>query len=235
MKLPVITSTGKASQATVSAAVFGAESNPQLLSQAVRVYLSNRRQGTSKVQTRSEVSLTKSKWYKQKGTGNARHGAKSAPLFVGGGVAHGPTGLQNWKKSLPPRMKVQALAQACTAQVAACSIIDDLESLSGKTKEAAARIAQAAPKAKSVLIVTDSASPTMLQALANLKRVRVVSAAQVTALDVAAAQSILFTPKAIEVIEGRVTGKTTPVKTATVAKKSAKKAEKTTTKKKTTK
>src|SRR5690554_4960009 len=105
MKLTVITATSKASSIEVSDAVFGQKANPTLLAQAVRVYLSNLRQGTSKVKTRSEVSRTRAKWYRQKGTGNARHGARSAPIFVGGGVAHGPNGQQNWTKSLSRKMK----------------------------------------------------------------------------------------------------------------------------------
>ncbi len=70
--------------------VFGVASNPSLLAQAVRVYLVNQRQGNVKVKTRSEVIGSTRKIYRQKGTGKARHGAIKAPIFVGGGVAHGP-------------------------------------------------------------------------------------------------------------------------------------------------
>lgn len=70
--------------------VFAATVNPKLLAQAVRVYLVNQRQGNVKVKTRSEVVGSTRKIYRQKGTGKARHGAIKAPIFVGGGVAHGP-------------------------------------------------------------------------------------------------------------------------------------------------
>ena len=70
--------------------VFAVTSNPSLLAQAVRVYLVNQRQGNVSVKTRSEVVGSTRKIYRQKGTGKARHGAIKAPIFVGGGVAHGP-------------------------------------------------------------------------------------------------------------------------------------------------
>src|SRR3989338_10897476 len=70
--------------------IFSVSANPSLLAQAVRVYLVNQRQGNVKVKTRSEVIGSTRKIYRQKGTGKARHGAIKAPIFVGGGVAHGP-------------------------------------------------------------------------------------------------------------------------------------------------
>lgn len=71
-------------------AVFAAVENKSLITQAVNVYLVNQRQGNVKVKTRSEVIGSTKKIYRQKGTGKARHGAIKAPIFVGGGVAHGP-------------------------------------------------------------------------------------------------------------------------------------------------
>src|SRR3989344_4482224 len=70
--------------------VFAVSVNKSLLTQAVRVYLVNQRQGNVKVKTRSEVIGSTRKIYRQKGTGKARHGAIKAPIFVGGGIAHGP-------------------------------------------------------------------------------------------------------------------------------------------------
>src|SRR5579884_516617 len=87
----VVGITGKsAGNITLPKEIFGAKVNPQLMSQAVRVYLANQRQGNAATKTRGEINMTTAKWYRQKGTGRARHGAKSAPIFVKGGVAHGP-------------------------------------------------------------------------------------------------------------------------------------------------
>ena len=70
--------------------VFAVAENKSLLTQAIRVYLVNQRQGNVKVKTRGTVTGSTRKIYRQKGTGKARHGAIKAPIFVGGGVAHGP-------------------------------------------------------------------------------------------------------------------------------------------------
>jgi len=78
--------------------VFNLEVSPALLTQAIYVYQENTHIGTSKVKTRGEVDLTKKKVYKQKGTGNARHGSKSAPIYVGGGVVFGPRGFETFTK-----------------------------------------------------------------------------------------------------------------------------------------
>lgn len=70
--------------------IFSVSANPKLLALAVRVYLINQRQGNVSVKTRGEVIGSTRKIYRQKGTGKARHGAIKAPIFVGGGIAHGP-------------------------------------------------------------------------------------------------------------------------------------------------
>jgi large subunit ribosomal protein L4 len=74
------------------------ELNKSTLKQVLGVYEDKLHLGLNKVKTRSEINRTKKKWYKQKGTGGARHGARSAHVFVGGGVAHGPTGVKRIKK-----------------------------------------------------------------------------------------------------------------------------------------
>src|SRR4030067_2701068 len=82
---------------TVSATYFKAKANPALVTQALRIYQSNQRQVTRKVKTRGEIDRTTQKVWRQKGTGRARHGSRRAPIFVGGGVAHGPTGQENFR------------------------------------------------------------------------------------------------------------------------------------------
>lgn len=90
---------------------FSQKPDTALLAQAVRVYEDRSHTGLARVKSRGEVIRTKKKWYKQKGTGGARHGAKSAPIFVGGGVAHGPKGVSR-VLTLPNKMKKIALLHA---------------------------------------------------------------------------------------------------------------------------
>jgi large subunit ribosomal protein L4 len=210
MKLKVASTVGQNSTLTVSDAVFGAKFNPNLIAQAIRVYLSNQRQGSSKVKTRSEIARTKKKWFKQKGTGNARHGARTPNIFVGGGVAHGPTGLQNWTLKLPSNMKRAALVSALSKQVDCVMVSDDLNQLDGKTSSAQKMIAKMMPDAHHVLVVLPQASDLVMRSLRNLENVLVTSASRLTTYEVAYADGIILTKEAVKVLEDRLTG---PAKT----------------------
>lgn len=213
MKLKVVRTTSRDSSVTVADEVF-AKPNQQLLAQAVRVYLSNQRQGTSKTQTRSDVNRTTRKWYRQKGTGNARHGARDAALFVGGAVAHGPTGQENWKRRLTTVQKRQALAAALSAQVENIVINDELTEVGGKTKQAFTLLSEIIAKFEQdpfekskVLIVAAEVNQKLLRAIRNLPNVDLINAVQVNALDIAAADKIIFTSAALEAVEARLTTK----------------------------
>jgi len=110
-ELPVYNLVGKLTERTVSLnpEVFGIKPNEKLVAQAVRVYLARRRNAHAKVKSRGEVRGSRRKIWAQKGTGRARHGNRYAPIFVGGGVAHGPRGNQNFNLRMPRKMKRLAL------------------------------------------------------------------------------------------------------------------------------
>lgn len=203
MTITTFTSTGKAGTLTVSETVFGAPVNKKLLAQAIRVYIDHLHQGTSKVKTRSEVNMTTAKWYKQKGTGNARHGAKSAPIFVGGGVAHGPSGLRPAKLSLPPKLKQKALLSALSAQRDALVVTDELTKLTGKTKEAAALFSKISGQKDKVLVVLAEVNQELLRSIRNLKNVVAVQAHQVSAFDIVSATKIVLSTDAVKALEAR--------------------------------
>lgn len=228
MKLKVITATST-STIQASDALFARPANPTLLAQAIRVYLSNVRQGTSKAQTRSQVSRSKAKWYRQKGTGNARHGSRNAPIFVGGGVAHGPTGLENWTKNLNQKMKAQALQVALSAQVENIVVTENLSSLKGKTAEAAKLVQKMLGETQKLLVVVGDDSKLIYRSLRNLSFAMVVNALELNALHVATADTIILTKEALKTLETRLEAKTkatpSPAKktTASAAKPAAKK------------
>ncbi len=104
MKLDVIKLDGaKAGSVDLDEALFGLEPRADILHRVVRWQRNNAQAGTHKVKTRSEVSYSTKKIYRQKGTGGARHGARSAPIFRGGGVYKGPVVRshgQGWKRAL---------------------------------------------------------------------------------------------------------------------------------------
>ncbi len=206
MKLTHYTATGTKSTTTVSDSLFGAKVNKALLSQVLYIYMSNKRQGTSKTKTRSEVDVSHKKIYAQKGTGNARHGSKNAPIFVGGGRAHGPTGMQNWSKDLSKNMKQAALISALSAQAENIVIHEGLASLTGKTGPAATLI-NAIESKKRVLVVLAEQSDAIERSLRNIPHVTYISAELVNAHEIARAHKIILTVAAIEVLEKRVTKK----------------------------
>lgn len=206
MKIPLFSTSGSSTTQAVNEVVFAAEQNKVVLAQAMRVYLSNLRQGTSKVKTRSEINRTKKKWFKQKGTGNARHGARTPNIFVGGGVSHGPNGEQNWTLNLPQTIKRQALIQALSLQAGQQAVLvhEGVEQVSGKTKDAAKIMSLVAKPKDKVLVVVSTNTPMMIRSYNNLSQVLVMSAARVTALEVAEADKVVFSPAGLSGLEQRL-------------------------------
>jgi large subunit ribosomal protein L4 len=116
---------------------LGEKVSPDLLAQAIRVFADRAHPGLAKSKTRAEVRCSTRKIYKQKGTGGARHGAKSAPIFVGGGTAHGPKNIKRIL-TLPKKMKKSALNMALSTKASRGEIVM-VDGLAGikKTKQAA--------------------------------------------------------------------------------------------------
>lgn len=228
MQLQTITSTGKKSTLTVSDSIFAAPRNEALISQAVRVYLANERQGTAKVKSRGEVNRTKKKVYKQKGTGGARHGAKSAPIFVGGGVTHGPRGNQNWSLTMSQTQKKRALVAALSWQADQIRVIDAVADVSGKTKELEVLLASFLADSGSVLVVLADKNTAVRRAAANLPKVCTVTASDITALDVVRANILILTTESIAALEKRLAvssvSNTEAAKPVTPVRKATKKA-----------
>lgn len=204
MQLTVIDSASKNEKVRVSDTLFANSASEFLLAQAIRVYLSNLRQGTAHTKTRSEVNRTKKKWYKQKGTGNARHGARTPSIFVGGGVAFGPRAIENWTKTLNAKNKLLALKVALSAQKANLFLSKDLSSLKGKTTEAIALLAPVSTGSEKVLVILAKSSSLALRSLRNLENVIVMTADRINALHIAMADKIVIEFTALKVLEDRL-------------------------------
>lgn len=203
MKIVSYSATGQKGNVEVSSELFAAQSNPQLLAQAVRVYLTNLRQKSSLVQTRSEVSRTKKKWFRQKGTGNARHGARTAHIFVGGGVVHGPNADQNWHRKLSKKQKGRALTQALSAQAAQTAVVN-LSSIQGKTNQAVQLLNKIQAQGKILLVVSDF-TPEIKRSFSNLSQVLLTKASRLNALEVVSADQVLIENQALTVLSERIT------------------------------
>ena len=182
--------------------IFAAEVNPPLMAQAVRVYLANQRKAHPKTKTRAEVNRTKAKWYRQKGTGRARHGSKAAPIFVGGGVAHGPTGEQNYQLKMPKKMKKAALFSALTSKFKEKEIlvVRGLEKIEPKTKKMAEFLTKSkiqSTKSK-ILLVLPKMLENIILAGRNLENFEISYSADLNTYQVLASDKLIFLPESVD-------------------------------------
>lgn len=138
MQMPVLNTSGQqVSTIDLPADIFEAEVNVGLMHQLYVLQMANGRQGTHSTKTRSENNRTKAKWYRQKGTGRARHGSRNAPIFVGGGIAHGPKP-RKYTKHMPKKMRRAAIRSALSALARDNQLVfvDELSLPEAKTKYA---------------------------------------------------------------------------------------------------
>jgi large subunit ribosomal protein L4 len=177
-KLDVFSVKGVKKEAVNMPKDFIEKENPALLAQAIRVYEGRSHQGLSKIKTRGEVVASKRKIYRQKGTGRARHGALSAPIFVGGGKAHGPKGIKR-KLELPKKMRNKAKGVALGQKIknGELLVIDGLSSLK-KTKEAQKlidKILKNLKKAGRVSFILSEKNFSAVRAIRNISNAAAIS------------------------------------------------------------
>ena len=183
--------------------IFGAKVNKVLMSQAVRVYLANQRQGNASTKTRGEVQGSTRKIYRQKGTGRARHGGLRAPIFVHGGIAHGPKPADHTLK-LSKKMKKAALFSALTAQFneGHVKFIDGVETIEPRTKLMAdvfKSLALSDKKRKVLLVATGHEN--VIKSARNLEGITVTPATQLTTYTVLNNKTVVFEKSAIELLK----------------------------------
>lgn len=189
--------------------VFGVKINDAIMAQAVRVYLANQRQGNAHSKTRGEIDLTKAKWFRQKGTGRARHGAQSAPIFVGGGVAHGPR-KHDFTLSMPAKMRKVALHSALSQKVkdGEVIVVSGLTNIEAKTKvmsQTLEKITEDKKRKNKVLVITSGVPkelPNVFRAAGNIKNVDVMSANLINTYEVLRHKNLLVMKESVEVLGG---------------------------------
>lgn len=168
--------------------LFAAAQNPALVAQAVRVYRANSRAGTHDTKTRSEVSRSTRKIYRQKGTGRARHGSLKAPIFIGGGIAHGPHP-RNYRLALSKKMRRAALGSVLTSKLKEGSIkvISQLGEIPAKTKSMVETLSHLTlldkneKKQRNLLLLTVATPQNVILAGRNLPYLTITSARMVNA------------------------------------------------------
>ncbi|UJX45919.1 50S ribosomal protein L4 [Xanthobacter sp. YC-JY1] len=204
MELTVKTLDGsEAGSVILSDEIFGLEPRADILHRCVTWQLSRRQAGTHRTKGRSEINRTSKKLYKQKGTGNARHGAASAPQFRGGGRAFGPV-VRSHAIDLPKKVRALALKHALSSKAKAEQIIvlDTANLADPKTKALKERLEKLG--ISSVLFV-DGAQVEQNIALAarNLPYVDVLPIQGINVYDILRRDTLVLTKAAVDALEAR--------------------------------
>ena len=204
MKATVTTlDAAKAGDIELADAIFGLEPRPDLIHRMVRYQTLKRMAGTHHAADRSEVAVTGKKMYKQKGTGGARHGDKSAPQFRGGGKAFGPKP-RSHAVDMPKKVRALALRHALSAKAKAGEIVvlDKASSTDGKTAGLKTQFAKL--DWKNVLIIDGAElEPAFARAARNIPNIDVLPVQGINVYDILRRKKLVLTKAAIAALEAR--------------------------------
>ena len=204
MKLKVLNLDAKsAGEIELKDEIFGLEPRSDLIQRVIVWQLAKRRAGTHKTKTRGEINRTTKKWYRQKGTGSARHGARSAPLFVGGGKAMAPV-VRSHEFDLPKKVRVAGLCHALSAKAKDAKLVV-LESASVdviKSNALAKRLNKFGTA--DMLIVDGTFDQKFALSARNLTNVALVAVAGLNVYDILKHDTLVMTKAAVNAIEERL-------------------------------
>ena len=205
MKIEKLDINGKKQPIEILDKVFSAKINKKLVNSILYKTNANYKGRHAKTKQQNEVSGPTSKIYAQKGTGNARHASRKAPIFVGGGVAHGPKGELSYKKrKLNKSEKKLSIASLITKKNVNKDliIIDDFQKKISKTKEMNNLLIKI--EAKNSIIIADKISKdNIFKSARNLPNVKITDVNHFSAYDLAKFKKVIFTETSIKELEKR--------------------------------
>jgi large subunit ribosomal protein L4 len=207
MKVKVLNLDGTegASDIELADAVFGIEPRSDILHRVVTWQLEKRRGTARAARERSDVARTGKKFGKQKGGGTARHGDRAAPIFIGGGKAHGPR-KRDFDPSLNKKVRALGLRMALSAKAQAGLIIVDTLDTEGKTKTLVGQLAQANWGKKVLVIDGETVNEGFARAAGNIVGVNVLPAVGANVYDILKHDTLVLTRAAVEKLEARFHG-----------------------------
>lgn len=203
MKIDLYDNKGaKAGDVAVSAAIFGAKVNPDLMHRAVVMRLANARNPIAHTQTRGDVAGTTKKAFRQKGTGNARRGALKTTLLRGGAPSHGPKNNANFSKAMPKKERRAALFSSLSAKAGAKSVfaLDKFASKLPKTKDFVSLL-EKLPQGKKYLFVLTKEDDVLKKSLANVPNVNAIHVSYLNPYDVLQAEQVCFLKDSLSKLE----------------------------------
>ena len=205
MKIDKINIDGKKNSIEVLDKIFSAKINKQLVSNVIYKINANYKGRKAKTKQRNEISGSTAKIWAQKGTGNARHSSRKAPIFVGGGVAHGPKGESKYKiRRLNKSEKKNSLASLITEKKLNNNVIifSDFTSKIKKTKEMKSILVKF--DILNGLIVLDKISKeNVYKSLRNISNIKTTNATHFSAYDVVKYKKLIFTESSVKELEKR--------------------------------
>ncbi|MDD4937502.1 MAG: 50S ribosomal protein L4 [Candidatus Shapirobacteria bacterium] len=186
--------------------IFDVSVSDQLISQSIRVYLANQRSSFAKAKSRGQIRGTTKKVWAQKGTGNARHGSRKAPIFVGGGSAMGPDGNQNYTLKINKKMKRQAINGILTkfAKANKIIIIDEFKDLKPKTKDGIKFITglkavnKVLSESSKIGIITSQTLNNIKRAFNNLSKINLLSLKSLNIYDLSNQNFLILSQKSVK-------------------------------------
>jgi len=208
MKAKVQTLDGKAAKSDVDLndAVFGVEPRADILHRVVTWQLESRRGTARGARERSDVARTGKKWGRQKGGGTARHGDRAAPIFIGGGKAHGAR-KRDFNPSLNKKVRALGLKMALSTKAKdGLVIVDSLELKDAKTKALVATFGKNGWNGKVLVIDGESVNDGFSKAARNIPGVNVLPAVGANVYDILKHDTLVLTKDAVEKLEARFNG-----------------------------
>jgi len=207
MKLDKLNLDGKKSSIEVLDKIFSAKINQKLVSSVLYKTNANYKGRHAKTKQQNEVSGPTSKIYAQKGTGNARHASKKAPIFVGGGIAHGPKGQSSYKtRKLNKSEKKKSIASLISEKTKNDDllVLSDFNDEIKKTKEMSS-ILRKFEILNSLIILDKSSKDKIEKSIRNIPNIKVTDINHFSAFDIIKFKKIVFTESSVKELEKRYT------------------------------
>ena len=203
MKIDKLSIDGKKTSIEVKDNIFSSKINETLISEVIYKTNANYKGRKSKTKQKNEIIGSTSKIYAQKGTGNARHASRKAPIFIGGGIAHGPKGEDNYKiRKINKSEKKKSITSLITEKNNEKNLIifSDFKKEISKTKEMNKILEKF--KAKNSLMILDKASKNkILRSVKNIPNVKVTDINHFSSYDVIKFKKIIFTETSMRELE----------------------------------
>ena len=207
MKVDKLNLDGKKGSIEVLDKIFSAKINHKLVNNVLYKTNANYKGRHAKTKQQNEVSGTTSKIYAQKGTGNARHASRKAPIFVGGGIAHGPKGQLSYKKrKLNKSEKRNSIASLISEKIQNKNLLifSDFNTEIKKTKEMSLIIKKFDMK-NSLIILDKSSKEKIEKSIRNIPTIKVTDINHFSAFDIVKFKKIVFTESSVKELEKRYT------------------------------